>query len=116
MNGKETIVKTEFMGTKNQDLLIELDFVDLNLGQMVGSEMDRTNILTYLAGVLENETWLEFSIPNQKLIFKFAELITTNELLQEAIVEAGTKEIQFMGNNLEDEGYIELKMQISLIP
>lgn len=116
VNGKETIVKTEFAGTKNQDLLIELDFIDLNLGQIVGSEINRTNILTYLAGVLENEAWLEFNIPNQKIIFKFAEMLTANELLQDIIVETGTKETQFIGNSLIDEGYIELRMQIALIP
>lgn len=116
VNGKETIVKTEFAGTKNQDLLIELDFIDLNLGQIVGSEINRTNILTYLAGVLENEAWLEFNIPNQKIIFKFAEMLTANELLQDIIVETGTKETQFIGNSLIDEGYIELRIQIALIP
>ncbi|MDD4056226.1 MAG: hypothetical protein WC929_03935 [Bacilli bacterium] len=116
VNGKETIIKTTFTGTKNQDLLIELDFTELNLGQIAGTEADRTNILTYLSGVLENETWLEFDIPNKKVVFNFAGMITANELLQDVIVESGTKETQFIGASLVAEGYIELKMEISLIP
>lgn len=116
VNGKETIIKTEFMGTKNQDLLIELDFTELNLGQIIGSEADRTNILSYLADVLKDEAWLEMDIPNKKIIFNFAEMITTNEILQDVIVETGTKETEFIGTNLTTNGYIELKMEISLLP
>jgi len=116
VNGKETIIKTEFTGTKNQDLKIELNFTELNLGEIVGSEVDRTNILSYLANVLKDETWLEMDIPHQKIIFNFAEMITSNEIIQNVIVEAGTKETEFIGTDLINNGYIELKMEISLFP
>jgi hypothetical protein len=116
VNGKETIIKTEFTGTKNQDLKIELNFTELNLGEIVGSEVDRTNILSYLANVLQDETWLEMDIPHQKIIFNFAEMITSNEIIQNVIVEAGTKETEFIGTDLISNGYIELKMEISLFP
>ena len=78
--------------------------------------MDRTNILSYLANVLQDETWLEMDIPHQKIIFNFAEMITSNEIIQNVIVEAGTNETEFIGTDLISNGYIELKMEISLFP
>lgn len=114
LNGKETIIKTAFSGTKNQGLLLELDFTELMFGQIAGSAADRKKIFSYLADSVKKEEWIDFDVNNQKVILNFTEMISANPILQAVLMPTGTKETQLIGENLLANGYIELKMQISL--